>query len=403
MPAAVTAPSVVNIGDLRRIAKRRLPRVVFDYIDGGAEGEVTLRENRRVFDEVTFRPRHAVATASCDLRTRLPGADVALPFLLAPVGSSRMFYPRGEEAAARAAGEAGTGYTLSTLSGCRLEDVKAASSGPVWYQVYLAGGRDVARGAIRRAKAAGFSALVVTIDTPVAGLRERDVRNGSRELLTRRLSAMLPFVPQFLARPSWLISFFGDGGLMSFPNIVIPGEGAMSYADVSVALEQAMVTWDDLRWIRDLWNGPVIVKGVLTAEDAQRAVDEGVQGIVVSNHGARQLDGVSPTLRALPEVVAAVDGRVEILLDGGIRRGTDVVKALCLGAKAVLVGRAYAYGLGAAGGAGVSRAIEILRADVIRTMKLLGCSSVSELDRSYVNVPSDWPMRERSSFAIHDS
>ena len=386
----VSAPHVVNVDDLRTIAERRLPRVVFDYIDGGAEGEVTLRENRRVFEEVTFRPRHAVAIPACDLRTRVLGTDLNLPFILAPVGSSRMFYPRGEEVAAREAGLAGTVYTLSTLSGCRLEDVRAASSGPCWYQVYLVGGREVAREAIARARAAGFSALVVTIDTPVAGMRERDVRNGTRELLTRNLWTMLPFVSQFLARPRWLVDFLGDGGLMHFPNIVIPGEGPMSYADVGVALEQAMVTWDDLRWIRDAWGGPLVVKGVLTAEDARRSVAEGAQAIVVSNHGARQLDGVSPTLRALPEVIAAVGGLVEVLLDGGIRRGTDVVKALCLGARAVLVGRAYAYGLGAAGGPGVARAIELLRADVIRTLKLLGCASAADLDRSYVDVPSHW-------------
>lgn len=392
---AVAAPRVVNVDDLRTLAKRRLPRVVFDYIDGAADGEVTLRENRRVFETVTFRPRHAVAVGQCELRTSVLGATLELPVVLAPVGSSRMFYPRGEEAAARAAGAAGTAYTLSTLSGCRLEDVKAASSGPVWYQLYLAGGRDVARGAIRRANAAGFSALVVTIDTPVAGMRERDVRNGTRELLTRNPWTMLPFVWQFLARPRWLVDFLGDGGLMNFPNIVLP-DGPMSYADVSVALEQAVVTWDDLRWIRDMWTGPIVVKGVLTAEDARRAVDEGAQGIVVSNHGARQLDGVSSTLRALPEVVSAVEGRTEILLDGGIRRGTDVVKALCLGAKAVLIGRAYAYGLGAAGGAGVARAIELLRTDVIRTLKLLGCGSVSQLDRSYVDVPADWQTGPRT-------
>jgi L-lactate dehydrogenase (cytochrome) len=386
----VSAPHVVNVDDLRTIAERRLPRVVFDYIDGGAEGEVTLRENRRVFEEVTFRPRHAVAIPACDLRTRVLGTDLNLPFILAPVGSSRMFYPRGEEVAAREAGLAGTAYTLSTLSGCRLEEVRAASSGPCWYQVYLVGGRDVAREAIARARAAGFSALVVTIDTPVAGMRERDVRNGTRELLTRNLWTMLPFVSQFLARPRWLVDFLGDGGLMHFPNIVIPGEGPMSYADVGVALEQAMVTWDDLRWIRDAWGGPLVVKGVLTAEDARRSVAEGAQAVIVSNHGARQLDGVSPTLRALPEVIAAVGGLVEVLLDGGIRRGTDVVKALCLGARAVLVGRAYAYGLGAAGGPGVARAIELLRADVIRTLKLLGCASVADLDRSYVDVPFDW-------------
>jgi L-lactate dehydrogenase (cytochrome) len=380
---------VVNIGDLRTRAKRRLPRVVFDYIDGAAEAEVSARDNIRVFDAVTFRPRHAVAVPTVDTSTRVLGHTIQFPVILAPVGSSRMFWPRGECVAAAEAGKAGTIYTLSTLSGCRLEEVKAATPGPAWYQVYLTGGRDVARGAIARAKAAGYSALAVTIDTPVSGLRERDLRNGTIELLTRNPVKMLPYVGQFLTRPRWLLDFFGDGGLMTFPNIEIDG-APMPYADVSAALAATVVTWEDLRWIRDMWSGPVIVKGVLTGEDATRAVAEGCEEIVVSNHGARQLDGVSSTLRALPEVVEAVNDRCEVMLDGGVRRGTDVVKALCLGAKAVLIGRAYAYGLGAAGGPGVARAIDILRTDITRTLKLLGCRSVAELNRSYVDVPAEW-------------
>src|SRR6266496_5547943 len=193
----VDPPYVVNIADLRAVAKRRLPRVVFDYIDGGADAEWTMRENARVFDDVMLRPRSAVATASVDLRTTVLGTRLELPFLLAPVGSSRMFYPRGEEAAARAAGAAGTTYVLSTLSGCRLEDVKAATNGPAWYQLYLVGGQDVARAGIERARAAGYSALVVTIDTPVAGMRERDLRNGTREIVSRRVVRMVPFLSQF--------------------------------------------------------------------------------------------------------------------------------------------------------------------------------------------------------------
>jgi L-lactate dehydrogenase (cytochrome) len=390
MPRSVQPPRVVNIADLRRLAERRLPRVVFDYIDGGADAEITLRENCRAFDTVTFRPRSAVATSTCDLRTTVLGIPLSMPLVLAPVGSSRMFYPRGEEVAAREAGVAGTAYTLSTLSGCRLEDVAAASSGPVWYQLYLLGGRDVAISAMQRARAAKFSALVVTIDTPVAGLRERDIRNGTKELITRKLGPMLPFVHQFLMRPGWLAGFLGDGGMMKFPNVVLPGQGAMPYADVGAALEQSMVCWQDLRWIREAWSGPIIVKGVHTGDDARRAMDMGAAAVVVSNHGGRQLDGVAATLRVLPEVVAAVGDQIEVLLDGGIRRGSDVAKALCVGARAVLIGRAYAYGLGAAGGAGVARAIDILRTDLVRTMKLLGCGTVGELDASYVDVPADW-------------
>ena len=391
MPQSVAAPRVVNIDDLRLLAKRRLPRMVFDYIDGGADRETTLKENCAAFDRIMFRPRSAVATKTVDLKTTVLDHTIDLPFLLAPVGSSRMFYPRGEELAAKAAGKAGTLYTLSTLSGCRLEDVKAATSGPAWYQLYLVGGHDVAKKAIARAKAAGYSALVVTIDTPVAGLRERDVRNGVTKLIAMNASSV-PYLGQMIVKPSWLMSFFADGGLMNFPNIVL-ADGPLGYADVGAALEASMVSWQDFRWIRDEWKGRIVVKGVHTADDARQAVREGADAIVVSNHGARQLDGVAATIRVLPEVVEAVKGQTEILLDGGIRRGSDVVKALCLGAKAVLIGRSYAYGLGAAGEAGVSRAIEILRADVVRTLKLLGCSSTGALDGSYVDVPAEWTAR----------
>jgi L-lactate dehydrogenase (cytochrome) len=385
----IDTPGVVNIADLRRVAKKRLPRVVFDYIDGGADTEWTMRENARVFDDVIFRPRSAVATASVDLRTTVLGTTIEVPFILAPVGSSRLFYPRGEEVAARVAGEAGTIYTLSTLSGCRVADVKAATRGAVWYQLYIIGGRDVALGAIERAKKVGCSALVVTIDTPVAGMRERDVRNGVKELVSGAPFKMFPYVFQFLARPRWFLDYLLDGGLMMFPNIELT-TGPMPYADVGAALEQSMVSWDDFKWIRDAWKGPIVAKGVHTADDARAAIDHGADAVVVSNHGGRQLDGVAPTLRVLPEVLKAVNDRAEVLIDGGVRKGSDVVKAIAVGARAVLIGRAYAYGLGAAGGAGVARAIDILRSDVIRTMKLLGCASVRDLDRSVVRIPEDW-------------
>jgi L-lactate dehydrogenase (cytochrome) len=401
MPRNVSPPHVVNIADLRRLAKKRLPRAVFDYIDGGADDEVTLYHNEHVYDGVTFRPRCAVAIPACDLRTTVLGTTFELPFLLAPVGSSRMFWPKGEVVAAGVAGSVGTAYIQSTLSGCRLEEVKAASPGTCWYQVYLVGGRDIATAMIERAKKVGFAALVVTVDTAVAGQRERDVRNGISELLTYRPWRMLPYVWQFASRPRWLAAFLRDGGMMDFPNVMVPGQGPMPYADVGAALAQSVVSWADLRWIRDLWKGPIVIKGVHIAEDARRAVDEGADAIVVSNHGGRQLDGVPATLRCLPPIVEAVNGQVEVLLDGGVRRGSDIVKAVCLGARAVLVGRAYAYGLGAAGAPGVARAVEILRADVVRTLKLLGCPSMAALDASYVDVPADWPrVRDRRpSFA----
>ena len=392
MSRSVASPRVVSIADFRSLAHRRLPNVVFDYLDGGAEGEFTLRENCRVFEDVTFRPRHAVAAPTCDLRTRVLGFDLSLPVLLAPVGYSRLMHSEGEVAAARAAGLAGTAYILSTISGHRLEAVKAASSGPVWYQLYLLGGRQAAEASIQRAKNAGFAALVVTIDTVVAGMRERDFRNGMKELLGGNPFAKIPFLPQFLARPGWLARFLLDGGVPPLPNVVIPGQGPMPLIDVSAALASAAVTWEDLRWIRQVWSGPIVIKGVLTGDDARRAVDEGASAVVVSNHGGRQLDCVPASLQVLPEIVTAVNGRVEVLMDGGIRRGSDVIKAICLGARAVLIGRAYAYGLGAAGQAGVARALEILRADAERTVKLLGCTSLGALNCSYVNVPASWQL-----------
>src|SRR5690606_8829074 len=286
-----------------------------------------------------------VVVPEVDTRVRVLGHELDIPFILAPVGSSRLFWPRGEAAASAAAGKAGTIYTLSTLSGTRMEEVKESCPGPAWFQLYLCGGRDVALKGIARAAACGYSALVVTTDTPVAGMRERDVRNGTAQLLTRDPLEMLPHVWQVATRPGWVLDFFRDGGLMSFPNVTL-ADGPMGYGDIAAQLEAAAVGWEDLRWIAEAWDGPIVVKGVHTADDARRAVDLGAKAVVVSNHGGRQLDGVAPTLRVLPEVLGAVGGEVEVLLDGGIRRGSDIVKALALGARAVLVGRAYAYGLG---------------------------------------------------------
>lgn len=326
---AVASPRVVSIEDLRALARRRLPKVVFDYVDGGADGEVTLAENRRAFDAVTFRPRYAVEVRG-DLRTRVLGGDLALPVVLAPVGYSRLVHPGGEVAAARAAGAAGTTYILSTVSGHRLEDVKAASSGPVWYQLYLVGGREAAEAALERARTAGFSMLVVTVDTPVVGMREREVHGGTKQLLGGGITAKLPFLPQLFARPAWLAAFLRDGALPRLPNIVRPGTGPMTLAEARTELSRAVFTWRDLQWIRGVWRGPIVVKGVLTGDDARRAIDEGAVAVIVSNHGGRQLDGVPASLHALPEVAAAVNGQAEVLLDGGIRRGSDIVKAVCL-------------------------------------------------------------------------
>jgi isopentenyl diphosphate isomerase/L-lactate dehydrogenase-like FMN-dependent dehydrogenase len=388
---ALESPRVVNIADLRELAKKRLPQAVFDYLDGGADEEVTLRENCRVFDDLTFRPRQAVKFPDLDLKTTVLGTEISFPAFLAPVGYSRVMHPGGEVAAAAGAGAAGTGYTLSTISGHKLENVRAATKGPAWFQLYLVGGREASEGTIARAQKAGFNALVITVDTPVAGMRERDFRNGMKEMFAGSLFAKLPYMPNIFEHPGWLLAFLRDGGLPKLENIIIPGQGPMSLMDVGSALARSTITWDDVKWIREMWKGPIIIKGVLIGDDAKRAVDEGAAAVVVSNHGGRQLDCVSPTLRALPEVLAAVNGRAEVLMDGGVRRGSDIVKALCLGARAVLIGRAYAYGMAAAGRAGVDRALEILKADVERTLRLLGCPSVARLDRSYLNPPrANW-------------
>jgi isopentenyl diphosphate isomerase/L-lactate dehydrogenase-like FMN-dependent dehydrogenase len=386
----VASPRVVNIADLRRLAQKRLPKPVFDYVDGGADGEITLRENIRAFEEVTFRPRNAIFVSRCEMRTKIFGCEMPMPLVLAPVGFSRMLHPWGEVAGARAAGKAGLAFTLTTMSGHTLEDVANASPCERWYQLYLAGGREAAEGALERARKAGFTVLVITIDTGTFGNRERDVRNGAKDLLGRNNLVKLRYLPEMLAHPSWLAAFLRDKATLTLPNIVVPGRGPLPLAEAQERLSRSVVTWDDLKWIRKVWSGPIAVKGVLIAEDARRSLDEGAAGVIVSNHGGRQLDGVAAGLRALPEVVKAVGGRAEVLMDGGVRRGGDIAKALCLGAKAVLIGRAYAYGLGAAGEAGITRAIEILRADLKRTLALLGCESIEELNESYVDVPAAW-------------
>ena len=376
----------VNIEDLCELARRRLPRIVFNYIDGGAEAEWTLRENRRAFDAVTFRPRQAIAVPTCDLRTRVLGTDLSMPLLLAPVGYLRVMHPGGEIAAARAASKAGVGMILSTVSGHRLEDVKTVSTGQVWYQLYLTGGRAAAENAMRRAIDVGYTVLVITIDSTVIGHRERESRGGMEQLLRGNLWSKIPFVSEILTHPRWLARFLLDGGLPDMPNIVSPERGVLRVRDAHTAMKRQAFSWSDMPWIRALWKGPIVIKGVLTAEDARRSLDHGAAAVVVSNHGGRQLDGVPASLQVLPEVVEEVKDRAEVLMDSGIRRGSDIVKAICLGAGAVLCGRSYAYGLAAAGEPGVTRSLEMLRNDLERCLKLLGCPSVNALTQSYVSV-----------------
>ena len=372
----------VNIADLRRIAEARLPSVVFDYLDGAAEEEATSRDNCQAFKNWIFRPRHGVELTSLDLGITVMGQRLEWPALLAPIGYSALMHPHGEVGVAKAAGRAGTGAILSTISGAPMEAL-AATGTPTFMQIYLLAGREAGEATLARAEACGVKGLFLTIDTPVAGLRERDFRNGMNELMGKNFFAKLPYAGDVLMHPGWLATYIAGYRMTHLPNVVTE-EGPLPLTDVAKVLSRSVVTWDDLAWIRKQWSGPIAIKGILTGDDARRACDGGAQAVVVSNHGGRQLDGVAASLDALPEVVRAAGERCEVLMDGGIRRGSDIVKALALGAHAVLIGRGYAYGLAAGGEPGVDRALAILKADLVRTMKLLGCPALADLNESYL-------------------
>ena len=376
--------NAINIADLRDAARARLPNAVFDYLEGTADDGVTGRDNIAAFSEVVLAPRQAVMCEP-DLSTSLLGAGLAMPVFLSPIGYCRLLHRHGDLGAARAAAAAGLPFIQATGSGFSMEQV-AEQGGTLFFQVYQMGGRAAAERALTRARRLGFKGIFVTIDTPVSGNREKDPRNGMKALMGRKLLPKLPYVPEVLAHPRWLIPFLLDGGVPAMPNVVGEDGRPLPAPDVERALAGANICWEDLSWIRKAWNGPIVVKGIMRADDARRALDEGADGIVVSNHGGRQLDCVAGTLRVLPGIAEAVKGRATVLIDGGIRRGGDIVKALCLGADAVLVGRAYGYGLAAAGEAGVAQALTILKTDMLRTMKLLGAQSVAELGPDFVRL-----------------
>jgi isopentenyl diphosphate isomerase/L-lactate dehydrogenase-like FMN-dependent dehydrogenase len=393
--ATRAATRISTVADARRLARRRLPRVVFDYVDGAAGAEHTMRANEAAFDEVGLVPAMAApgAAPGPDLSTTVLGQRVSMPLLLSPVGYARSMDPAGDVAAARAARAAGTVATLSSMSGHQLDEVAAAGQGTGWFQLYGLGGREGSEQLVRRARAAGFTTLVVTVDTPTPGNRERDLHHRVSLPLRLDRSSALRFGPRVLPHPRWLLDFARDGFYMEMALAV-----GLGPPDKPMSVDEALINWilrpfawDDFTWLRQAWEGPVAVKGLVTADDARRAVDAGVDAVIVSNHGGRQLDGLPASLAALVEVVAAVGGQVEVLVDGGIRRGTDVVKAVALGAGAAMIGRPWAYGLGAAGEPGVARVLELLRADIDRTLRLLGRGSVGALDRSAVRLPEGWP------------
>ena len=393
-----TATRIHNVADARRLARRALPRAMFDYIDGGAEDEVTMAENERAFREIALRPRMMTKIDRPRLDTTVLGTPVALPVLLGPCGLIQLMHGDGALGAARAARRAGTVSVLSTVAGTPPEAL-ASEPGPRWFQLYAAD-RDVADQLMSRASASGFEGLVVTVDTPALGNRERDVRNGVAGSLQLNLRSAIRLGPQFLARPGWSLRMLRGGmkllGRAPGTPVIDGGTGrdalegtpggpvnALASAERVVMLASPF-TGDDIAWIRGRWSGPLIVKGVLSGNDALLAADLGADAVVVSNHGGRQLEGAPATMRVLGEVVDAVGGRTEVLVDSGVRRGSDVIKALAMGARAVMIGRPFLYGLAAAGEAGVERILEVFTDEMTRTLSLLGCPGVTDLDRSWL-------------------
>jgi isopentenyl diphosphate isomerase/L-lactate dehydrogenase-like FMN-dependent dehydrogenase len=387
------AARIRTVADARRLAGRRVPGPVWDYIEGGAGAETTLRANVAAYEQVQFLPRVGAVTGDPpELATTVLGTPVSMPLLLSPVGFTRMMDPAGDLAAVGAAGAAGTVATLSSMSGHTIAEVAAAATGPVWFQLYFLGGRAGAEQLVERARKAGYRALVVTLDTPLPGNRERDSRHGLSPPLRLDRRTITKMAPRVVLHPRWLLDAARDRfslDLINTTSLVVDGRTLTSLEALWHWLAYP-ARWDDFSWLREQWDGPIVAKGVLTADDARRAVDVGADAVIVSNHGGRQLDSVDPTVAALVPVVDAVGDQVEVLLDGGIRRGADVVKAVALGAKAAMVGRAWAYGLAAAGRAGVDRVLRILREDIDRTMRLVGATRVSELDRDLVRFPPSW-------------
>jgi len=390
---ARAAARISTVDDARRLAFRRVPRAVFDYIDGGAGSESTLRANLESIEAVGFRPRMGVTKGvpAPELTTSVLGTEVSMPILLSPVGFTRMMNPLGDVAGVRAAGSAGTIFTLSSMSGHTLGEVTEAATRPAWFQLYFLGGREGAEQLVDRARDASFAALAVTLDTPILGNRERD-RSGLKPPLKLDARTMRKMAPQVAVRPWWLLDAARDRFRLDLVNATSlgPAQQPMSAEEALLRWVTRPATWADFTWLREQWPRPILVKGIVTGDDARRAVDSGADAIIVSNHGGRQLDTMPAGLPALIEVVDAVGGQVEVLVDGGFRRGADVIKALALGARAAMVGRPWAYGLAAAGQPGGERVLAILREDLDRTLRLLGCASVAEVDQSHVRIPKDW-------------
>jgi L-lactate dehydrogenase (cytochrome) len=383
-PVARRLARAASVADLRAIARRRLPRGVFDYIDGAAEDERTLAANSAAFAAVTFRPRVLRGVGEVDPSTTLLGRPLPLPLVLAPTGFTRIADPDGELAVARAAARAGLPYTLSTLSTRSIEEVAEASRGPKWFQVYVWRDRGLVKEMIGRAASAGYEALVLTVDTAVLGRRERDVRRGFS--LPPKIG--LGTLVDGAVHPGWTWRFLRSEPIR-FANVqesagVGDGTTAVTLSDYVNTQFDPGLSWRDVEWMRAEWHGPLVIKGIQTVADARLAAEAGVEAIALSNHGGRQLDSAPAPLDLVAPVADAVGDRLEVICDGGVRRGSDIVKAVALGARACMAGRVYLYGLGAAGERGVDHVLGLLDADVRRTMALVGASSVAELGRELV-------------------
>jgi isopentenyl diphosphate isomerase/L-lactate dehydrogenase-like FMN-dependent dehydrogenase len=371
---------ILNIEEMRAQA-RWLPRAVFDAIDGAAGDEITLRANRTAFDDIWLRPRALADVSTRDLSTTVLGQPISMPLMLAPCGFARMANSQAELAVARAAGRAGTLFAVSGSASYLVEEIVQTATGPLWYQLYLPPNEGAAAELIDRVEAAGYDVLCITIDTAVTPKRERDYRN--------KLSVPLKMSPRLalagLSNPVWAKDFvLGKVGTRGSAPGVMGGARTAYWSFAKTVQNMRPVTMTDLRHLRARWKGKLVVKGVMRGDECKAMVDAGVDGIVVSNHGGRNLDCVRPSIRILPEVVEAVDGHAEVYVDSGIRRGTDVIKALALGARACLVGRPYMFGLAVGGEAGVARVLEIFRNEIEHSMALMGCASVSDIDESMV-------------------
>lgn len=376
------APAL-NIDDLRRQARRRLPRVIFDYIDGGADDEVTLRRNREGFEAISFRPR-VLTGGKIDTAITVFGEKLALPLIIAPTGLNGLLWHQGDLCLARAAAQAGTGFALSTASNLSLEEIARQTNAAKWFQLYPWGNPEFSARLLDRAYGSGYRTAIVTVDSLVPGNRERDRRHGFAHQV--RWSPRI--VMDGLGHPRWLTSVWMRTGAPRLENLAAflePGATAAEMAEYTRSQRNPSFEWSDLQRIRDHWKGNLMLKGVLTSEDAQRALSIGIDGLVVSNHGGRQLDGAISTMDALPSIVESVGHNMTIMVDSGFRRGSDVVKALALGAKAVLVGRAVLYGLAASGQPGADQALSILSEEIHRTMRLLGCRTLAEISGDHLH------------------